>query len=427
MKTWTEYSLQCGSWIQILHFNHHDKIPVSGDRVYWYQRIRRIIRYAKYLSIFLRNFISREEVNPLKYIFYPSFINCLSPSYEFGPLPWIHPRNLYPFLMPNNVFLFTGEEKYLLNQEISRRKSNFAEKFWSNGIFSFNSENFDLGQLKESIFGWGLFASKKLIIIHGIPTDSDTSNKISAETSEKLTEEIIAKEGQILADNIVVFVSYKPDKRGRFYKFLEQNTKVKTFEKLSGIELKNFVKNELNWPTIDYSTIDYFLIKVGNDLYNIVNECKKLQTRCKAHKESTISAPMIDLINFWQTETKSFAFFDNFFEHQDKKLQIIDDMQQEATNRNQVIGTLYRWVKVYLYIADLDNQWIRDSKTIASMTRLHPFVISKSLKNIAKIKEKEAEIKALYRSLITLDHDIKSGKLPDSYFRLWIKKMVCKI
>jgi len=42
-----------------------------------------------------------------------------------------------------------------------------------------------------------------------------------------------------------MFVSYKPDKRGRLYKFLEKNATIKMFEKLSGIELRNFVKNEL--------------------------------------------------------------------------------------------------------------------------------------------------------------------------------------
>ncbi|NCO98036.1 hypothetical protein GW864_02565 [bacterium] len=83
------------------------------------------------------------------------------------------------------------------------------------------------------------------MIIKGIPTDSDASNKISAEASESLTNEIIDKKGEIPADSILMFVSYKPDKRGRLYKFLEKNATIKMFEKLSGIELRNFVKNEL--------------------------------------------------------------------------------------------------------------------------------------------------------------------------------------
>jgi len=57
-------------------------------------------------------------------------------------------------------------------------------------------------------------------------------------------------------------------------------------------------------------------------------------------------------------------------------------------------------------------------KTIASMTKQHPFAISKNLKNIQKIKDKEPQIKKFYQELIVLDNSIKTGKVPDSYFRL---------
>gem|GEM_PF-5499507 len=40
-------------------------------------------------------------------------------------------------------------------------------------------------------------------------------------------------------------MSYKPDKRGKLYKFLDKNATVKLFEKLSGNELKDFVRNEM--------------------------------------------------------------------------------------------------------------------------------------------------------------------------------------
>lgn len=331
--------------------------------------------------------------------------------------------------MLSNVFLFTWEEKYLLDKEISRRKQNFAEKFGKEAIFAFNNENFDLGQVKQAIFAGWLFIDKKLIIIQGMPTDGDTSNKIWAEVSESLTNEIIDKEGKIPADTILMFVSYKPDKRGRLYKFLEKNATVKMFEKLSNIELKNFVKNELNWLKIDYETIDYFIMKVGDNLYNIVNECEKLkiwyeiQSRIQ-NLEFRISNEVVDLVTFGQTSTNSFAFFDNFFDHQNKNLNIIDKIQEEGTNRNMFMGTLFRGLKLYIYILDLNEQGIMDSKTIASITKQSPYGITKQLKNIKKMQEKKWYIKKFYSNLIALDNKIKSGKMPDSYFRLWIKKMI---
>lgn len=333
--------------------------------------------------------------------------------------------------MLSNVFLFTWEEKYLLDKEISRRKQNFAEKFGKDAIFAFNNENFDLGQVKQAIFAGGLFVNKKLIIIQGLPTDGDTSNKIWAEVSESLTNEIIDKEGQIPADTILMFVSYKPDKRGRLYKFLEKNATIKTFDKLSGIELKNFVKNELKELTIDHDTIDFFLEKVGNDLYNIINECDKLKTWMNASPlwrrgagGEGITKGIIDLVVFWQTETNSFVFFDNFFDHPNANLKIIDKIQEEGVNRNLFLGTLFRGLKLYIYMIDLHEQGITDAKTIAAMLKQNPYGITKNLKNIKKMQDKKTYITKFYGNLIDLDNKIKLGKVPDSYFRLWIKKMI---
>lgn len=329
--------------------------------------------------------------------------------------------------MLNNIFLFNWEEKYLLNKEIIRRKENFKEKFWSDSIFSFNSENFDIWQIKQTIFSWWLFVSKKLIIITWLPTDSDTSNKIPAPITEQFTDEFIGRQWEIPADSLLIFISYKPDKRGKLYKFLEKNANIKSFNKLSWIELKNFVKNELEWLTIDYDTTDYLIIKVWNNLYNIVSECNKLKTWCEITRTKEINNDMINLVNFWQTETNWFAFFDNFFDKQNQNLKIIDQIQEEGVNWNLFMWTLYRWLRLYIYVLDLYSQGITDSKTIASMTKQHPFAISKNLKNIDKIKWKEKEIKKFYKDLIVLDSKIKWWRLPDSYFRLWIKKMILKI
>lgn len=196
------------------------------------------------------------------------------------------------------------------------------------------------------------------------------------------------------------------------------------FEQLSHIELKNFVKNELKWLNIDYDTIEYFLVKVGENLYNIISECEKLKTRCTIRGTDNINTETIDLVVFGMTETNSFAFFDSFFDHQDKNLKIINKIEEEGTNRNMFMGTLCRGLRLYLYILDLYDQGITDNKTIASMAKQNPYAINKHLKHIKKMQDKKWYITKFYSSLIVLDNDIKSGKLPDSYFRLWIKKMI---
>ena len=83
-----------------------------------------------------------------------------------------------------------------------------------------------------------------MIVIYGIPTDSDTSNKLPAAEISSFAEEFITKIATITPDTFVVFVSYKPDKRTKFYKYLEKNATVKLFEKPAPWQLKQQV---LQW------------------------------------------------------------------------------------------------------------------------------------------------------------------------------------
>jgi len=54
--------------------------------------------------------------------------------------------------MLQNVYLFTGQEKYLLDKEILRWKKNFFAKFGLESVFHFTLDNFDIGQIKQAIY-----------------------------------------------------------------------------------------------------------------------------------------------------------------------------------------------------------------------------------------------------------------------------------
>jgi hypothetical protein len=45
--------------------------------------------------------------------------------------------------MLKNVYLFTGEEKYLLDLEFYRWTSNFSQKFGNDAVFLYHNENRD--------------------------------------------------------------------------------------------------------------------------------------------------------------------------------------------------------------------------------------------------------------------------------------------
>lgn len=54
--------------------------------------------------------------------------------------------------MIKNVYLFTGEESLLIQQEIKRWEKAFKEKKGENSTFIFSSENFDNNQVIQTTF-----------------------------------------------------------------------------------------------------------------------------------------------------------------------------------------------------------------------------------------------------------------------------------
>lgn len=330
--------------------------------------------------------------------------------------------------MLQNVFLFTGQETYLLDKELFRRKEWFFQKFGADSIFSFGLDNLDIAQIKQAIYSSGLFTTKKLILVNGLPLDATT--KLDEEKIGQLqtfVDALIKAEWKIPDDSLLVFISSTPDKRLKLYKFLEKNATIKVFDQLKNNDLEAFVKRELGDCIIDHATIQYFLTKVGSDLYRIWFECDKLKTRTKIKQQKMIDEEMIDLIVFGQVETNSFLLFKTLFVDKKKAIEVLEKIQNGGADRNQFAGMLYRAMKFYIFMIDLDESGIRDSKDIASFLKMNPWQVKNEYAKISVLKANKKNIEKFYSWLIELDAGIKLWKLPDTYFWLGVKKMINEI
>ncbi len=327
--------------------------------------------------------------------------------------------------MLSNIFLFTWTETYLLDKELLRRKENFARKFGSESIFLFWIENLDIGLLKQAIYGWGLFTTKKLIIVYGLPLDATT--KLGEDTNAQIhmfVDSLIKAEGKIPEDSWLIFVSSTPDKRLKLYKFLEKYATKKEFAQLKHTDLDLFVRQELGDCTIRTPVVQYFLTKVGSDLYRICSECDKLKTRSSITHQKNIDEAMIDTVVFWQVETDSFILLKTLFTDTLQAIKILEKIQYSGTDRNQFIGMLYWAMKFYIFMIDLDENGIHDSATIASFLKMNPWQVKNEYTKIDLLKLHKKNIEIFYIWLITLDTSIKSWKYPDTYFWLGIKKLI---
>ena len=79
---------------------------------------------------------------------------------------------------------------------------------------------------------------------------------------------------------------------------------------------------------------------------------------------------------------------------------------------------------MWILVLDAYDQGITDSKAIASMLKIHPFVAAKIVKHISTVRSFSPSIRSCFSELIDVDSGIKSGRLLDAFFWLSLKKMI---
>jgi DNA polymerase III delta subunit len=157
-----------------------------------------------------------------------------------------------------------------------------------------------------------------------------------------------------------------------------------------------------------------------------MSEVEKLRYRKSRNPSLDISLATVEDVTFGMTETNSFKFFDHLLTDPPASCKILDDIQHDGTDRNQTAGMLYRGLRNNLIILDFLRQGIDDSKTIASEAKMNPRQVSTLLKQQSTLLAKEHFIKNLFKKLIELECDIKTGKVPAEYFRLGVKELLLK-
>ena len=326
--------------------------------------------------------------------------------------------------MLKNVYFFTWEEKYLLDQELNRWTSNFSQKFWKNSVSVYHNENWNDWEVKQSIFGGGLFSDKKITVIDWIPLWTDRFGSFRVSQVEEFIEDFIKRKGKILPDNLIIFVSSKPDKRSRMYKFLKENANLKTFDLLKDYEIKSYIKKELWALSIDDDVLSALIQKIWWELYRVNAEIRKLKMYCEYNSLSKITFEVVNDVVFGLLDAQVFDFLKLIFVDKKKAINYLQKMQDQGLNWNAISGMLYWWLKLYIVVYQFAKKGIKDIKTMSLKSWINSYSLSQNIKDVDVILKNWIEIENMYKKLIELDVDIKSGKRLEQSFLLETKKLI---
>ena len=301
-------------------------------------------------------------------------------------------------------------------------------KNWEDSVISFNRENRNYGEIKQTIFWWWFFVTNKLVILYGLPLDTEKSNAIKWDEIEKLTEDIMAFE--IPKEVILVCVSYKPDKRGRFYKRIDKLNKenvgqkiIKSFPLLSESELFNFVKQEAKELNLSRESIETLIHKVWNNQFRLVSELEKLNYR-KKYYDKEVTSDIVNEICFGMVEEDVFQLLDFVLTDSKSAISFVQKLENDWLDWNALNWSLMWWLRNYLLVLDYEEYWITFSKEIASELKQNPWVIWNVVKKLPLLRKKKKLIESLFKNVVDIDCQIKNGEAQVENYFITIKKVL---
>ena len=308
------------------------------------------------------------------------------------------------------IFLY-GADTFRSNEKLSSLKNKFLEKDSSGSGLSYldyGESSTTADQFKDLLSARGLFSTKKLIII---------KNAIGQQTPEKQKEilAILKADVSYLEDVDTVLVFFEagsPKKNGALYKFLFANAKKQEFIPLEGLKLSNWALNYLqtNFPTknIDKRALELLVVSTGSDLYLLSNEISKLAS-FKANTE-IITLDDVQLLVKSKVDSTIFQAIEALTSgNKARALTLLHEQIGSGEDIFYILAMYTYHVRTLLKIGDCFWSGITAPAQIAQTTKLHPYVIQKSLSQLRNLSQQK--IKNILRSLAEIDYNAKTGKV----------------
>lgn len=316
--------------------------------------------------------------------------------------------------MAKNLFLFTGEETYLLHEQINGWKKAFTEKHGDINLAVLDAEEMPLHEIMAAVNALPFLGDKRLIFIHSLP-DRPSTRKTDEPTrkDEKRDEELKKLEAdldEIPESSVVVFVQSNPDKRKSFYKKLTTKAEVREFSPLAGQALMDWIKKRVQEEggRIGLPAAEYLLSLTGQDLWRLSKEIDKLTAYCL---EEEIIIPVIDLLVVPSMEANVFHLTDalGVKDHR-KAIHHLHRGLAAGDNLRQVFYMVVRQFRLLLQGSGYKNANPDATPTaLAAALKLHPFVARSTMTQLKHFNDRE--LYHAYAKLLEIDFDMKTSRI----------------
>ena len=295
------------------------------------------------------------------------------------------------------IFLY-GKDTFRSSQKLNEIIEHY-KKIHKSGLNlkSVDLSEADFQEFKNDARTISMFQEKKLIVLR-----NTSQNKIFQEAF------LENKKNYISSDDIFVFIEEEIPGNNKFFNFLKRNARAQEFRILQGVQLKNWVKKEFNkyGAKTDNDSLDKLIESVGNNLWRMENEIKKLVS---FKKNGFVKIKDVENLISPKIETDIFETIEAISSRNKKvALELLHRHIENGDSPLYLLSMINFQFRNLLIIKDLVEKG-RPYYTFQKITQLHPFVIRKSYDQARKFSLQE--LKKIYQKIFEVDFDIKTGKL----------------
>ena len=309
----------------------------------------------------------------------------------------------------NSIYLFYGEEQFLLESMVKKIKNLFGELLSGINYIQIDETNVEqlISDIETPAFGY----EKKLIIIKNpglLKKEGKKKNQKLSELKTKVNEYISENIEQIKETTVLIFIEDDIEKQS-LYKTIDKNGVVCNFEALKPAQTMKRIKAICNAykVNIEDSTLRYFIEECGTNMQDLINEVRKLIEY--AGENGTITKEAVDLLCIKQINSIIFDLTDNLGKKNVKEaIRVLHNLIYTKEPIQRILITLYNHFKK-LYMVKLSEKYNRNITESLNLKPNQIFLTSKY--KIQSNFFKEEELKKILDEIIDLDYNYKSGKI----------------
>lgn len=307
----------------------------------------------------------------------------------------------------NSIYLFYGEELYLLENAVKKIKKLFGELVLGINYIQINETNTNglISDIETPAFGF----EKKLIVIKNaglLKKERKANSKGNGELQKKIAEYIKENINMINETTILVFIEEDISKC-ELSKVIEENGVVCNFERLKPIDIKRRLKAICNAYEVNVSeqNLDLLIETSGTNMQSLINEIRKLIEY--TGKGGTITKDSIEKLATKEFEARIFDLTDNLGKKDiAKAMEILKELIYNKEPVQKILITLYNHFKK-IYLTKLCMERNRDVLSVLKLKPNQTFLVSKYKRQAGYFKTNE--LRNILGELINLDKSYKSG------------------